>query len=112
MARRGVDLAGVVSFHGSLAPLDPEAADDVKAKVLVCHGAADPMVPEADIAAFKAEMTKAKADWELVQYGGAKHSFTNPGADKVGMEQLAYSPSADRRSWQAMTDFFKEVFGE
>ena len=111
MARHGVPLKGVVSFHGHLAPVTKDPPD-VKAKVLVCTGASDPMVPAADIAAFNEEMTAAKADWQLIAYGGAKHSFTNPGADKVGMEALAYNASADRRSWEAMTDFFREAFAK
>jgi dienelactone hydrolase len=47
----------------------------------------------------------------MIFYGGAKHSFTNPDADKVGMDALKYSKSADKRSWAHMKEFFKEIFG-
>ena len=70
------------------------------------------MSSRSDLAAFEDEMTRAGADWQLIDYGGAKHSFTNPAADKAGMEQLAYNPAADRRSWEAMTAFFREAFGK
>jgi dienelactone hydrolase len=114
MARSGAPLAGVVSFHGGLAPWappgPPETPRTIKARVLVCHGGDDPLVPPKDVEAFQDEMRRAKADWQLNIYGGARHSFTNPGADKVGMDALAYSESADRRSWAAMKSFLAEAF--
>ena len=110
MALVGVDLRGVVSFHGSL-PQQPAAPGTVKAKILVCHGGSDPLTTQEQIQTFEKNLTAAKADWELNIYGGAKHSFTNPEADLRGMDALAYSPTADRRSWRAMEDFFAEIFG-
>ncbi len=110
MALAGVDLNGVVSFHGSL-PQQPAAPGTVKAKILVCHGGSDPLTTQEQIQTFEKNLTAAGADWELNIYGGAKHSFTNPEADLHGMDALAYSPTADRRSWRAMLDFFEEIFG-
>lgn len=111
MAQAGLDLDAVASFHGAL-PTDPvPAGTRVAAQVLVLHGAADTFVTPEDLAAFQRNMTAAGADWQLVAYGGAIHSFTNPDAGSYGMEGLAYDEKADRRSWRALMDFLEEVFG-
>jgi dienelactone hydrolase len=110
MARMGVDLDGVVSFHGTLKSAVPEAErKPITAKILVCHGADDPHVPPADVLAFMEEMRAAGADWQLIAYGGAVHSFTNPEADRPDAH---YNEKADRRSWEAMKQFLAEVFGQ
>jgi dienelactone hydrolase len=111
LAYSGADVKGVVSFHGSL--LAPPAAlgKPVKAKILICHGAADPMTKPGAVEQYTAAMEKSGLDWQLIIYGGAKHSFTNPDADKAGMEALGYNKSADQRSWAEMQVFFKEIFG-
>src|SRR5208283_1279988 len=77
LARDGAPLKGIVSFHGGLQTQRP-AAEGIKAKILVCTGADDPFVPPAQVNAFAEEMTKAKADWQIISYGGTVHSFTNP----------------------------------
>lgn len=110
LAYSGADLKGVVSFHGALVPPVDVQASGVSAKLLICHGAADPFAKPEQVQAFLAAMEKSGLDWEMVFYGGAKHSFTNPGADKVGMAALAYDASADKRSWVAMKQFFSELF--
>lgn len=110
MARAGVDLAGVVSFHGGLKSSVPDEQKHLKAKVLVCHGADDPHISAEELKAFEDEMRKTGADWQLISYGGAVHSFTNPEADARGMNGVAYHEKADRRSWRAMQDFFIEIF--
>lgn len=112
LARDGAPLRGVVSFHGGLETQRPAAPGQIKAKVLVCHGADDPFVPPAQVNAFAEEMTQAKADWQLISYGGTVHSFTNPTADSVGTPGLAYNKQSDERSWKAMRMFFDEIFGE
>ena len=111
LARSGADVGGVVSFHGGLGTPMPAKAGELKARVLVCHGAIDPFVPDNEILDFRQEMTVAKADWHFVAYGGAVHSFTNPDVDKAGIEGAKYNEKADKRSWEAMKDFFNEVFG-
>jgi dienelactone hydrolase len=78
LARSGAELAGVVSFHGGLDTPNPDDAKNIKAKVLVLHGADDPNVPVMQVNAFQDEMRKAKVDWQMISYGGAVHSFTNP----------------------------------
>lgn len=110
MARQGVDLAAVVSFHGAIATQQPAAPGAVKARLLVLNGADDPMVTAEQIEAFKKEMTAAGAKYEFVSLAHAKHSFTNPDADKVGMPALAYNAEADQASWDAMLKLLAEVF--
>ena len=115
MARMGADLKGVVSFHGSLATPSPARPGEVKARVLVCNCADDGFVTAEAIEMFKNEMQSAGVNYTFVSYQGAKHSFTNPDADKFGKEfnlPLAYNEAADRQSWADMQRFFKEAFGE
>jgi dienelactone hydrolase len=107
LARSGAPLAGVVSFHGGLGSPKPDDARNIKAKVLVCHGAMDSFVPPAQLAAFEEQMSKTNVDWQVHVYGGTMHAFTNPGVDVEGM---AYNAVADRRSWNAMLTLFEEVF--
>ncbi len=109
LARSGAPLAGAVSFHGGLATKDPVDAKSIKCPVLVLHGAADPYVPPAEVAAFQKEMDDAKVDWQMVFYAGAVHSFTNPGAGTDPSKGTAYDAKADRRSWEAMKAFFAEA---
>jgi dienelactone hydrolase len=107
LARSGADVAGIVSFHGGLSSPRPDDAGNIRGKVLVCHGALDPLVPPAQLAAFEAQMSKTDVDWQVCVYGGALHAFTNPGANIEGM---AYHAAADRRSWQTMLALFDEIF--
>jgi dienelactone hydrolase len=102
-------LAAVVSFHGALGSFHKPAPGSVKAKILVCHGAADSLVPEADVVAFKREMDEAKADYRFIAYPGALHGFTNPDADANGKRYgipLAYDAAVDRQSWEDMRALF------
>jgi dienelactone hydrolase len=110
IARDGAAVRGVVSFHGGLATKQPAVAGQVRAKVLVCNGADDPFVPPTQLAEFSEEMTKAGVDWQVINYGGTVHSFTNPDAASIGAPGIAYNKSADERSWQAMTSFLTEIF--
>jgi dienelactone hydrolase len=110
LARNGADIAGVVSFHGGLDTPSPAEPGKIKCKVLVCTGADDPHIPPAQVAAFEDEMRKAGADWQLNVYGGAVHSFTNPGAGNDPSKGMAYNERADKRSWDAMKLFFAEIF--
>ncbi len=114
MARRGIDLKAVASFHGSLTTSSPPEKGAVKARILVANGGDDPMVKPEHIKIFKAQMEGAGANYQLISYPGAKHSFTNPDADKYGKEfglPLAYNAKADQASWGEMRQMFQEVFG-
>ena len=109
LARAGANVVAVVSFHGGLDSPTPADGKNIKGKVLALHGADDPFVPAADLAAFEQEMRTNGVDWQLVKYGGAVHSFTNPAAGTDNSKGNAYNASADKRSWKAMEDFFAEV---
>lgn len=113
MANSGMDLDGVAAFHSGLQlPIEPEAGK-VTAKVLVCNGAADPFVPAEQVAAFKTQMDSAGVDYKYVEYEGALHGFTNPGADAMGEKfkmPLKYDQSADQQSWNELKDFLARIF--
>ena len=112
-ARLGLPLRGVVSFHGALGSMHTPTPGGVRAKILVCHGAADSLVPDSDVAAFKHEMDQARADYRFVTYDNALHGFTNPDADTNGKKYgipLAYDAVADQRSWQDMREFLTRIF--
>lgn len=110
MARSGADLKGVVSFHGNLDTPHPEDAKNIKAEVLVLHGADDPNVTGEQVLAFENEMRAAGVDWQMNIYGNAVHSFTNPDSGNDPSKGAAYNKEADMRSWEAMKAFFKEIF--
>ncbi len=110
IARTGEDLAGVVSFHGLFSPPGNTAENRIKAKVLVLHGWDDPMATPDAVNSLASEMSAMGADWQLHAYGNTKHAFTNPLANDQ-QRGTVYDADADRRSWQAMTNFFDELFG-
>ncbi|MEQ1738699.1 MAG: dienelactone hydrolase family protein [Methyloglobulus sp.] len=109
LARTGVDIKGVVSFHGLLGVPDNTQGNKIKAKVLALHGRDDPMGLPEQVLAFQEEMTQAGADWQFVSYGHTVHAFTNPVANDPDFGTV-YQADADRRSWQAMQNFFAEIF--
>jgi len=109
MARQDLPLAGVVSFHGDLTTKQP-ASGKVAPQILVCTGAADVWVPPDQVAKFQDEMKSAKASVKVVSYPGAHHSFTNPDADRHKIPNVEYNADADKKSWEAMKEFFVEVF--
>jgi dienelactone hydrolase len=112
MARGGEPILGAVGFHSGLAPVNADAANEIAARILVCIGADDPSIDQAQRNAFEAEMGKAGADWQMHLYGGVVHSFTNKAADARGMPAFArYDANADARSWASMRHFFDEIFG-
>lgn len=110
LARSGAAVAGVVSFHGGLETPTPADAKNIKGKVLVLHGADDPHVPASEVAGLEDEMRKAGVDWQLIKYSGAVHAFTNPEAGHDNSKGVAYNEKADKRSWEAMKQFFAEIF--
>jgi dienelactone hydrolase len=109
LARGGAELNGVVSFHGGLDSPVPADGKNIKCKVLVLAGADDPFQKPEDLTAFESEMRDSKVDWQIVFYGGAVHAFTqpNPGFVNAGAK---YNEKADKRSWEAMKQFFAEIF--
>jgi dienelactone hydrolase len=110
LARDGAEIQGVVSFHGNLETTAPAVAGEVKARVLVCTGADDPMIPATQVASFEEEMHKAGVDFRVITYPGTVHSFTNPEADGSIAPGMLYNKDADQQSWTAMRSFFKDIF--
>lgn len=113
MARQGVDLRGVASFHGNLTAVKPAQPGSVRAKILVLHGADDKFVTKGQVEAFKNEMKAAGADFKFVSYPSAAHSFTNPEADELGKKYnipIAYNRDADKKSWEELKKFLRDIF--
>ncbi len=110
LAYSGADLDAVVTFHAALPVPEGGQAKGIKAKLLICHGAADPFVKDEAVAKARSAWEEAKVDYEVNYYGGAQHSFTVPGIDKVGVKGLSYNAQADRRSWEAMRQLLREAF--
>ena len=113
MARLGVDLKGVASFHGSLAAVKPAQPGAIKAKILVLHGADDKFITPEQVAAFKNEMKNAHAKFRFIAYPGASHGFTNPDADEYAKKfnlPLGYNAEADKKSWEELKTFLQMIF--
>jgi dienelactone hydrolase len=110
LARSGAGLDGVVSVHGNLDTPHPDEAKNIKAHVLVLHGADDPFVTQDQVKAFEDRMRSARVDWTLTQYGNAVHAFTNPEAGNDNSKGAAYNPKASDRAFRAMRDFYAEIF--
>ena len=110
MVYDGAPVKGVVSFHGSL-PLPPSPLTiKNSAKIFIAHGDADPFLSPDHISKFTRALGEEGLDWQMVIYGGAQHSFTNPSANQYGMKGIQYQEQADRRSWEHMKVFFDELF--
>ena len=109
LARAGADIKGVVSFHGGLGTPTPQDAKNIKARLLILHGADDPFVPPSEVAGFEKEMKVAGIPYQLIKYPGAVHGFTNP-ANTGELKGALYHQESDEKSWGAMQRFFKEIF--
>jgi dienelactone hydrolase len=107
LARAGASLKAVAGFHAGVLPGEDAA---IRAKLLLCHGAQDPVVPAARIQAFAEGLTEAAVDWQLHLYGGVGHSFTNREIDVWNLPGFAYDAAADARSWAALRQLLGEVF--
>ena len=108
LAYSGAPVAAIVSFHGGPIPAPAGAAN--RARILMLHGAVDPLISADQIAAFEKSMNEGGFDWQWISYSGAVHAFTNPDADKFGIPAIRYHPVAARRSWEHMQGFLREVF--
>ncbi|QXI27195.1 dienelactone hydrolase family protein [Pseudomonas vanderleydeniana] len=108
LARTGAPVKAAVSFHGTLDTPNPADANNIKGAVLVLHGASDPLVPREQLPAFEEEMNAAGVDWQLLSYGGAVHSFTDPHANVPG--KMMYDAKTASRSFTAMHNLLEEVF--
>ena len=111
-ARANLNVKGVVSFHGGLGKESSRLKEPIMAKVLVCHGADDPYESKEEIAAFQQEMRDTKADWQMIYYANAVHSFTNPEAGNDNSKGAAYNEKAAKRSWEHLKLFLNEVLNK
>lgn len=109
LARTGAELKGAISFHGLLNAPGNTKGKKITSKVLILHGDKDPLVPVEQVVACQRELTAAEADWQIVTYGTAMHSFTNPKATDPG-SGLLYDANADKRSWRSLLLFLEEIF--
>ncbi|MGE0081643.1 MAG: dienelactone hydrolase family protein [Thiohalomonadaceae bacterium] len=111
LAYGGADLRAVVSFHGPLPPPSPAQAKAIKGAIFAAHGSQDAFAPHERVQAFQTALDGAGVDWFMMVFGNARHSFTNPGADARGLDNLKYDEKADKRSWAAATRFLEERLG-
>jgi dienelactone hydrolase len=112
LALAGADLKAVASFHGALPrPTDAEAKQ-VKAAILVCHGADDSFIPEEVIKTFRGTLDKAGTKYDFVAYPGVRHSFTVPDADSHGIAGLKYDKKADEDSWRRLKELLAAKLGK
>jgi dienelactone hydrolase len=108
-ARGHLNVKGVVSFHGGLGKDATRPTEPITSKVLVCHGADDPYESKEEITAFQQEMRDTKADWQMIYYAKAVHSFTNPEAGNDNSKGAAYNETAAKRSWEHLKLFLNET---
>ncbi|MFM2359095.1 MAG: hypothetical protein RLY16_1088 [Bacteroidota bacterium] len=111
-AKLGMNLKGVVSFHGGLAGV-PATTGTTKAKILVCHGAADKFISDAELTGFKANLDSVKVNYTFKSYPDATHAFSNPEATEKGKKfniPIAYNAEADKNSWNDMKAFLENIF--
>ena len=109
LARSGADVALVASFHGGLGTPVPAKAGELKARIVVFHGADDTFV-NPEVPAFQDEMRAAKADWTLTAFGGAVHGFTVKAAGDDPSKGMDYDEKADLRSWRMLEGYLTEAF--
>jgi len=111
VARMGLPIKAAAIFHGTLSTPTPADAKNIKARILVLHGADDPNVPLSDVEAFVNEMKGGKVDFQIELYGGVRHGFTEPANGNDLTKSTAYDERADKASWAAMRTLFKETMG-
>lgn len=111
LARSGLPLAAAIGFHGGAVPPNPERSANIKAKILLCLGANDPMIPLQMRSRFEEDMIAADVDWRMHLYGRVYHAFTKPNAGDMNMPENRYDKGAEERSWSEMKSLLKEVFG-
>lgn len=110
LARSGADIKGVISFHGGLDSPSPKDGQNIKAKILVLHGAIDPFISKNDFDSFQKELNDARVDYQIISYANTVHSFTDSGAGSDISTGSAYSKVADERSFLATKNFLEEIF--
>ncbi len=110
LARSGANINGIISFHGGLDSPNPKDGKNIKAKVLILHGAIDPFISKNDFDSFQKELNDARVDYQIISYANTVHSFTDSGAGSDTSTGSAYSKVADERSFLATKNFLEEIF--
>mmetsp|Transcript_28360 Transcript_28360/g.84910 ORF Transcript_28360/g.84910 Transcript_28360/m.84910 type:complete len:367 (-) Transcript_28360:8-1108(-) len=92
-------LKVAVSFHGVFEPSTlAESFDDAPApRVVLCHGADDPFVPE--FGATVDALGAAGVPCETHVFPGARHGFTNPAQALNEADAFAYDAPAAGAAW-------------
>jgi dienelactone hydrolase len=102
-AETGAPIVGTVTIHGSFRDFTPGAAKNINGRVLILHGAEDPVAPLTEVDLLVKELRAAKVNWQLDLYSGTEHGFSTP--------KNASEERANMESQAAAARFFKEVFG-
>jgi dienelactone hydrolase len=110
LARSGADLDAVVSLHGDLATTMPAKKGDIKAAIFVIHGSKDPVAPKADRDALEAELDAAEANWQMLDFGGRLHSFTEEESVMPGVAQ--FHQGAAQQTFRMLDDFIQDAFAK
>lgn len=108
LARAGIDVRGVASFHGMFHKPHGLPEERIKAKVVAYHGWDDPMAPPTDVLALAKEMTDAGADWQLHAFGHTMHAFMAVGANRP-QAGIQYNERSAKRAWAALQSFLAEA---
>jgi dienelactone hydrolase len=121
--RGGLNLAGVVSFHGLLQTGEDPSASNFGAErpalkpcenryntdsvILIENGAEDHLVTAQNRERFFAEMDAADVDWSFHDHAKTPHGFALPA--RLGPPGRLHE-AADRRSTQNMLSLFRELY--
>jgi dienelactone hydrolase len=108
LARSGLDIRAVASFHGTLSRPEPMPIEPIAAKVIVFHGWDDPMAPPTDLVALGRELSEARADWQIHAYGGTMHAFMAVGANRPEAG-IQYNARSAKRAWGSLVSFLSEA---
>jgi dienelactone hydrolase len=111
LARSGVDVRAVASFHGLFSKPEGLPTAPIKARVVAFHGWDDPMVPPSEVLALGEELTESGADWQIHAYGGTMHAFMAVGANRPEAG-IQYNERSARRAWASLIGFLTEAFGD
>jgi dienelactone hydrolase len=110
LARSGAELDAVVCLHGDLATTMPAMKGDIKAAIFVLHGTKDPVAGKSDRDALEAELDSAEANWQILDFGGRLHSFTEEEADVPGVSK--YDAGAAHQTYRMLHDFIQDAFNK
>jgi len=107
-ARAGADFQGTAVYHVTLPnPVEADTKPDFKGRVILFHGSADPVTPRDLVDDLETELTECDADWQIIMYGHAGHSFCDVG---IFNDLQRYDEKLCQQSYRMTRDFFAEIF--